>query len=271
MGFWEADGHIRPNLSEQRVTREQLLAILDQTLETIALSNSNEKEALDWLSSNFPRLFDLYQRSNRGDQNNYFNFNDLFPIAYIAAGAFAEIERMLTKLDRESWEKLREKALPYIVKNSPRRGYHQLFNVLNEARGYVWLTDQGYSEVTFLEDRTGKSPDLLANNCGSTAILEVKCVNQSDDDINQQVIQEHKTIKVEPKLSENFKTRILRSIRDAREQLDAYQLFADRKIVFLVVRLEFSQTTCGESYIELGRFISAQSTNGAEVFHQPTL
>ena len=91
-----------------------------------ALSIS-EKEAEEWLS-NFPRLFDLYQRSEKNDPKNYFNFEDLFPIAFMGSAAYADIEKVLARLDALAWGKLRKKALPYATTAYPLRSYQRLFN-----------------------------------------------------------------------------------------------------------------------------------------------
>ena len=98
----------------------------------------SEKEAEEWLS-NFPRLLDLYQQSKKEHPQNYFNFEKLFPIAFLGSAAYADLENALAKLDAAAWEKLCKKTLSYITKDSSLRGYHQLFNGLNEARGYVYL------------------------------------------------------------------------------------------------------------------------------------
>ena len=61
------------------------------------------KEAENWLSSNFQRLFDLYQRSDKDDPRNYFNFKELFPIAYLGAQSYAQLESYLARLDATAW------------------------------------------------------------------------------------------------------------------------------------------------------------------------
>jgi len=226
------------------------------------------KEAEDWFASNFPRLFELYQRSNKDDPKNYFNFKELFTIAYLGAQAFQEIEQVLSRLDSTAWEKLSKKALAGVTADDPCRRYHQLFNLLNEARGYSHLLAEGYTHIEFIEDLTGKSPDLFAKKDDSTAILEVKTVNQSDADIKNESLRKNEAIQVDPKLSEKFKTRIKRNIRDAREQLERYQNSANRKIVFLFIFMESSQRTCGESYAELKTFIADQNTKDLEIFFQ---
>ena len=136
-----------------------------------------QKEAENWIAFTFPRLFNLYQRSNKDDPKNYFNFKELFPIAYLGAQAYGEIEQILSRLDSTAWEKLSKKALAGVKADDPTRRHHQLFNLLNEARGYAHLLDEGYTHIEFIEDLTGKSPDLFAKKNDSTAILEVKTVN----------------------------------------------------------------------------------------------
>ena len=227
------------------------------------------KEGEKWLS-NFPRLFDLYQRSQKGNPRNYFNFKELFPIVYVGSEAYADIETVLAKLDEMSWERLSKKALSCITADDPLRRYHQLFNALNEARGYVYLASEGYEQIEFIEDQSRKSPDLLAHKANSLAILEVKTVNQSDEDLAEESLRGGEAIVVEPKLSDRFKSRILRSIRDAREQLDTYPNATDKKIVFLFVHMKSTQRTCGESYAELKSVIDDQNTDGIEVIHQAT-
>jgi hypothetical protein len=226
------------------------------------------KEAEDWLAFNFPKLFDLYQRSNKDAPKNYFNFKELFPIAYLGAQAYREIEQVLSRLDSTAWEKLSKKALAGVTADDPTRRYHQLFNLLNEARGYAHLLDEGYTHIEFIEDLTGKSPDLFARKNNSTAILEVKTMNPSDEDIKNESLCTNDAIQVDPKLSEKFKTRIKRNIRDAREQLECYQNSANRKIIFLFIYMESSQRICGESYAELKTFIADQTTKDLEIVYQ---
>src|SRR5947207_8311522 len=143
----------------------------------------HEKEAEDWPSSNFPRLFDLYQRSEKGDPKNY--FKELFPIAYFGWESHVHLEKTLGRLDSAAWEQLRDKALPYVTADDACRRHQQLISTLDEARGYVFLADQGYDRIEIIKPKNNEkghhqSPDLAAIKSGSTAILEVKTVNESD-------------------------------------------------------------------------------------------
>jgi hypothetical protein len=239
-------------------------------------SSISEKEAEEWLS-NFPRLFDLYQRSEKKNPKNYFNFEELFPIAFLGSGAYADIEKVLARLDSAAWEKLRKKALPYVTANDPLRSYQQLFSTLNEARGYVFLADQGYERIEFIEPRPHKtdkpeSPDLVARKSESTAILEVKTINESDDCLKPSAPWRHGAVMVPPSLSEKFEDKIDSTIQKARSQLNSYPLRTDRKIVLLVSHFDHGQKTGEHLYLELERFIASRNMkDGIEVYHQAIL
>ena len=114
----------------------------------------------------------------------WFSGEKLFLIKSIGGGAFPPIENVLAKLDAESWEKLRTKALPYVTADDPARRYQQLFSTLDEARGFNFIAGQGYEQIEFIEPSKSKkggtqSPDLIGRKAGSTAVLEVKTINES--------------------------------------------------------------------------------------------
>jgi len=240
-----------------------------------ALSIS-EREAEEWLA-NFPRLFDLYQRSEKNDPKNYFNFNELFPIAFLGSAAYADIEKALARLDATAWEKLRKKALPYVTTDDPLRSYQQLFNTLDEARGYIFLADQGYEQIEFIEPELRKKnnpelPDLVARKSDSTAILEVKTINESDDCLKPTAPWRHGAVIVPPSLSEKLEDKIDSTIQKARSQLNSYPLRTDRKIVLLVSHFDHGQKTGGHLYLELEKFIAFRNMkDSVEIYHQAML
>lgn len=237
--------------------------------------SSSEKERERWLS-NFSRLFDLYQRSKKDNPKNYFNFEEFFHIAFLGAPAYAQIESFLQRLGPKAWEKLRCKALPYLTVDHPTRGYEQLFSALDEARGYALLADQGYERIEFIEadksKRGGKQlPDLIGFKRGSAAILEVKTINESDNNLAADAAWRKEAVVVPPHLSEEFKRKAVATIEQVKSQLLSYPRQVDRKIVLLVVRFDYGQKTAGHLYAELDDFISTLTPEaGIEVFHQPT-
>lgn len=233
-------------------------------------SDSNQRrEAGDWLVPHFPRLRDLFEHSDRGNPKNYFNVE--FPLPLMGE------ERRFARLDSVSWEVLREKAAPYVSIDDPLRSYQQLWSTLDEARGYVFLADQGYDRIEFIEPSKSKksgqqSPDLVGYKAGSTAILEVKTVNESNENLGPNALWRHEAIQVRSNLSPEFKGKLVATIEQARNQLKSYPHPSERKIVLLVVRLDYGQKTGGHLYEELDEFIaSLPSKERVEVYHQATL
>ena len=225
----------------------------------------------DLFSSIFPRLFELYQRSNKTDPKNYFNFRELYPCAFV------DTEKTLARLDAESWKMLLGKALPYVAVDDPIRGYQQLWSALDEARGYDYLADHGYERIEFIETKQTKkggpqSPDLVATKGDSTAILEVKTVNESSENLSPNAPWRHGAITVRPDLAPEFKGKLVSTIERARIQLNSFPDLTDRKIVLPVVRFDHGQKTGGHLYEELEDFIASRSMEkGLEVYHQITL
>ena len=235
-------------------------------------SSISEKEAEEWLS-HFPKLFDLYQQSKKDDPNNYFNFDELIPWS---APNFAEIEKTLSRLDTESWKRLRTKALSYVSADDPHRRYQQLFDHLNEAKGYVFLADQGFAQIEFIEPKKNKkgasqSPDLFATKADSAALLEVKTINESKENLSPSALWRNEAVTVRQNLSDEFKNKIIATIEQARSQLDGYSRPAGRKIVFLIVRFDHGQKTAWHLYSELKDFVASQTKDGVEVYHETQL
>jgi hypothetical protein len=231
--------------------------------------NNPRKDAGDWLLPNFPRLRDLYDHSDRENPKNYFNVE--FPLPLMPD------EQRFGKLDSASWKVLRDKAVPYVSIDDPLRNYQQLWSTLDEARGYVFLADQGYERIEFIEpDKSKKggkqSPDLIGYKTNSTAILEVKTINESCDNLAGDALWRREAVLVRPDLSEEFKRKVITTIEQAKGQLQSYSRQTDRKIVLLVVRFDYGQKTAGHLYAELNGFILSLAMNdGVGVYHQPTL
>ena len=232
------------------------------------LDSELQKDASSWLLPHFPRLFDLYQHSERGNPRNYFNVEFPLPLS--------EEEKRLARLDSESWKVLREKAVPYVSVDDSLRRYQQLWNILDEARGYVFLADQGYEQIKFIEQdkskRGGKqSPDLIGYKTDSTAVLEVKTINESGDNLSEDASWRIEAVTVPRNLSEALIRKIGATIEYANAQLESYPYPTDRKIVFLVIRFDNGQKTGWHLYSELKDFIATQTKDGVEVYHEPLL
>lgn len=222
-----------------------------------------------WCCTHLPKFYELYRRSDKSHPHNY--FVKIFPdhIHEVWKKSYKVREEFLGQLDSEAWEQLVKKAVPLVTTRDSRRGWYQLINHLDEARGWVLLKERGYEGIRFIENQNGKTPDLIGTKGSSTAILEVKSLNQSDDDINSLAARKpFQVFDARHGLSEKFKHRLFRSIREAREQLEAFHCGADKKIALLVIRFDTDHLFADQNYAELQQLISNHQITGLELVHQ---
>jgi len=224
--------------------------------------------AAHWLMTHFPRLFDLYEHSDKANPKNYFNVDYPLPLA--------EEEKRLARLDSASWRVLCDKAAPYVCVDDPARRYQQLWNVLDEARSYVLLAEQGYEQIIFIEPNKSKkdskqSPDLIGQKSNSAATLEVKTINESRDNLAEDAPWRTEAVTVRRVLSAEFRQKVAATIKHAKSQLDSYPHSVERKIVLLIIRFDHGQKTGWHLYSELKDFITAQTTSEIEVYYEPLM
>lgn len=218
-----------------------------------------------WAAS-FPRLFELYLASNTQAPSNWFLQNGVIDALQRNDATARDIERELEELDDGAWDALKAKAKHYVHKTD-EYGYHkQLFECLNEAKGYLYLKREGYKEIKFLEARLGQgTPDLSGWRLGRLAAVEVKTVNES---VGQKKYFEtpretREMVEAEYTVPEGLKAEILRAIESARSQLVGYDAIEiGRRIIYLVFRPDFNFH--GDD--ELLAFIRSQGGSGCEIF-----
>jgi hypothetical protein len=227
-----------------------------------------EKPAEEWFAANLPRLWDLYQKSEKSHPDNYLTAAIPSSVDSLWRETIRPIEAVLQKLDPNAWQEVLKKALPYVTKRDSRRGHSQLFTALNEARGWALLYERGFRNIRFIPERGCQTPDLFAEKDDVTAVLEVKSVNESDKDIDYRIACPPVVQRIVPGLSDKLKNKLFLSIKEACEQLNAYPDPVDCRIVLLVVRLDSDQRFIGQTYAELDRLISSQPVSGFELVHQ---
>lgn len=201
-----------------------------------------------------PRLYDLYQGTPEGPDNYFFKLNRLLEDdALFVRKYYESLEKELEVLTESAWGDLKKKATSYVTVKSSRRGWSQLFDALNEAKGYLFLLDEGYSDIVFIPEENVKTPDLRALKSNQVVLLETKSLNQSEADIDyltpgpagkmaQQVLYE---------IPAGLKQKIESTILGATEQLNAYEPSLDRRrICFLVIKLDTNISSTISSDIE---------------------
>lgn len=132
----------------------------------------------------FPHLYELFERSRQSDPDNYFSVIDP-PRSELATASYKVWEDRLRRLDADSHANLLSRAAPYVSRRDTLNGRHwsALFDVLNEAKGYEYLLDEGYTTVRFIARTSRRTPDLVGENLLGSALCEVKTINVSDEDI----------------------------------------------------------------------------------------
>jgi hypothetical protein len=269
----------RRNNSANKISRRRggslaffiLLRFLKELNNLTLEMNRQSLANADWFQARLPRLYDLYDRSIKSHPDNYFTYYSAATADDFFETCFKPLEEALEKLDSKAWEKLIGKALNYVTEKSPRRGYAQLFNHLNEARGYALLADRGYDEISFIdcENENRRSPDLFGKSQNSKAILEVKTINESEKDINLK-LEDSLQSRSATRLSKEFENKLHATIEEAKEQLDAfaYPDSIDKRIIFLVVRFDLDNWVADHNFIVLRELVEAIQIPGLEVVHE---
>ncbi len=101
---------------------------------------------------------------------------------------FVALESELQGLDDEAWKFLKCEALPRLKSPHPTRGWQQLFDTLNEAKGYNHLARIGCADIKFIPRATAnkvQTPDLRGLLGATPVLCEVKTINVSDNEANR--------------------------------------------------------------------------------------
>ncbi len=132
----------------------------------------------------FPRLYELFERSSQSDPDNYFSVIEP-PRSKMATASYKKWDERLALLDADSRANLLSRAAPYVTRRDTVSGRHwsALFDVLNEAKCYEYLLDEGYTAVRFVDRASRRTPDLIGQSSLGSALCEVKTINVSDEDI----------------------------------------------------------------------------------------
>ena len=153
---------------------------------------------------------------------------------------FRDIESDVQSLDPEAWAFLKAELTPLLTAKHPKRGWQQLFDKLNQAKGYRYLVACGCTNVRFIPESKmngQRSPDLQGNLEGILTLCEVKTINVSDEEADR--LHGHRAFEVTDQLSEGFFTKLASTLRDAEAQMNAFSQAAGvRKIAYVIVNFD---------------------------------
>ena len=186
----------------------------------------------------FPRLAELCDEAGgAGNSASYFRgLAEKIRQCPLAGEYYEALENELSQLTDQAWTQLRRKCVPYVCAPHRVRYWEQLFSVLNEAKGYVFLKQLGYVNIGFVAEGTHPTPDLEASgNSDYDAILEVKTLHRSDEHYRYLSGVYERTSELPAGLASKFMT----TLHIAEIQLLQYRVAERlRRFAMLVVRLD---------------------------------
>jgi hypothetical protein len=134
---------------------------------------------------------------------------------------FIHIEADLQKLQPNDWQHLKEKTIKLCNEMDAKRGWQRVFDSLNEAKAYAYLVDCIFCTCMEFISRSPKqgqkTPDLRGRVGSTTVLCEVKTINCSDKEAIGR--SKHDTRSVEYVLTDDFFTKLKKTLNVAKEQL----------------------------------------------------
>jgi hypothetical protein len=181
---------------------------------------------------------------------------------------FVALERELQGLDVEAWEFLKGEALPRLNAQHSKRGWQQLFDTLNEAKGYNYLVRIGCKEIKSIpraKTDNVQTPDLRGFLGSATVLCEVKTINVSEDEANRFATGGVGTTPLY--LEKEFFKKVSSVIHTAASQLLAVDKdLTSRRIVYVVFNFDDRLHEYAHEYHkQIEAFIAGASLPDVEV------
>jgi hypothetical protein len=229
--------------------------------------------------SRLPRLYELKDLiADPSSPAAYFqNFEKDLRDSEHVREVYGHWERALQCLDDQAWLYLRNEALPYLMVRDGGRGWHLLFNILNQAHAYDYLKRLGCQNLAFVPRRAQRTPDLEAWLGQSRLLCEVKTMNISDDEVRGRTTLVARDIAI--RLSPGFFRKLSAVIEQARRQLVTYDpSHSARHIVYVSPCFDDFLGEHKEQYFrEIDQYLTGQAVEDVEIvmhnartpFHMP--
>lgn len=188
----------------------------------------------------FPMIYEIIfdQILDRDCESAYGrNFESILQSCPEAKRLWLRIEKALQGLDPFSQKVLKKKICPYLTKKHAGRGWHQLFDVLNEARAYNYLISFGCSDVHLIPEsiKNGeKTPDLEGVFGSGKVLCEVKTINISDEEAKIRARDKPIARNTQDQLRKPFFVKLRSSLTKAEKQLKACDLTNSARLIVYI-------------------------------------
>lgn len=198
------------------------------------------------LRRELPRVFALKDTlSAPTNPHAYFqNFEESLRENSQKLAAFRKIEDVLSALDADAWNTLRDTASAHLTRpsTSKGRGWQSLFDVLSEARGYAYLRSIGCSDIRCVGRADRPTPDIEAIHEGRRVLCKVKTINISEDEaVRRRRVYSGTPVarKTPTELGAQYLSKLGSTLANAVRQLDAFDPERTaRRIVFCVLNFD---------------------------------
>lgn len=177
-------------------------------------------------------------------------------------------EREFQRLDPDSWQFLKSEARTYLMTRDARRGWQQLISILNHARAYNYLSDEGCLGIRFIprsEINGEETPDLEGVLNGMKVLCEVKTVNISDAEANRR--QTKGVGFITNLLDEGFFNKLRSDLLKAKSQMEVYGGKGDvRRIAFVVLNFDdFLGEYKGDYFGQIDGYLAANPLPSVDI------
>ena len=170
-------------------------------------------------------------------------------------------EKEFQRLDSESWQFLKNEALPYLIARDPKRGWQQLIAILNQTRAHNYLTDKGCTEVRFIpRSKTNgeETPDIEGTLNGTKVVCEVKTVSISDVEAIRRKTGGVGCIA--GSLNEGFFKKLMCNLCKAESQMVSYAGRDAKRIAFIVLNFDdFFGEYKADYFKQIDRYLMAHA------------
>lgn len=214
-----------------------------------------------------PRLYELRDQLQ----------NPVSPDAYdfdvgdnrVALKCLRDIEADLQGLDSTSWCCFKTDLVPLLTKKDLKRGWRELFDRLNEAKGYNYLVRAGCTDVRFIPRSSThgqKTPDLEGSLGATKVLCEVKTINISEAECARR--DSGGVISIPIQLPDGFFNKMKSVLEAARDQmLTYYPAPGTKRVAYIILNYDDLLHLCAAAYAtQINAFVATKPVPGLEIF-----
>ncbi len=181
-----------------------------------------------------PRIYEIKDLCTNDTEHSYFNrLDNIITNSSLAKDFYKCLDDELFQLDHNSWDFFKSDIISEIATYDKNRGWFQLFNRLNEVKGFIYLKNIGCSNVKFIERSREKTPDLKGKLDEENIYCEVKTINISESEIEKR--KKPKLRRCSYDLPDEFFNKLSKVIQSA--ELQFFEK-SEKNIIYIIINFD---------------------------------